>query len=47
MTVVPAALGRAAKAERLVMVSFLLVAVRKLNSLPKSRKYDNRVCTDK
>ena len=29
------------------MVSFLRVAVRKLNSLPKSRKYDNRVYTDK
>lgn len=43
MTRVSAALGRAAKAERLVMVGFRSVAVRKLNSLPERRKYDNRV----
>ena len=48
MTKVPTALGRAAKAERLVMVGPLRVAVREMNFLSGKQEakkiiYDNRV----
>lgn len=48
MTKVPTGLGRAAKADRLVMVGLRRVPIRELNCLSEKRgeKYDNRVCAD-